>query len=172
MENEDKKPATRKKPVAVKQIQGIEKKIIKRIFIGVFVFMIIVALDQSYKFTSAFRNDIQTKSKWQAVFLSNDQVYFGHLSQYGINYWRLDNAHYIKVTKVPVAPSAAQDPKAKTNSQDQQPQFENRTSLVKLSDDMHEPENTLYIPKENILFWQDLQNSSSIVQTLVAEGGR
>lgn len=172
MENVDKKPAIKKKLIAAKLTHDIEIKIVKRIFLGVFVFMIIVALDQSYKFTSAFRNDIQTKSKWQAVFLSNDQVYFGHLSQYGINYWRLDNAHYIKVTKVPVAPAVPQDPKAKTNPQDQQPQFENHTSLVKLSDDMHEPENTLYIPKENILFWQDLQNSSSIAQTLIAEGGR
>lgn len=169
MENVVKKLAIKKKIVATKQTQGIEKKIVKRIFLGVFVFMIIVALDQSYKFTSAFRNDIQTQSKWQAVFLSNDQVYFGHLSQYGLNYWRLDNAHYIKVTKVPVAPAVPQDPKAKTNPQDQQPQFENRTSIVKISDDMHQPEETLYIPKEHILFWQDLQNSSSIVQTLRAE---
>src|SRR3989344_3467264 len=171
MENGDKKPATKKKLVAVKQIQGVEKKIIKRIFLGVFIFMMIATLDANYKFTSAFRNDIQAQSKWQAVFLSNDQVYFGHLSEYGINYWRLDNAHYIKVTKVPVAPAVPQDPKAKTNPQDQQPQFENRTSLVKLSEDMHKPEDTLYIPKEHILFWQDLQNSSSIAQTLVAEGG-
>lgn len=170
MENGDKKPAIKKKIIAAKQTQGVEKKIIKHIFLGVFLFMIIVALDENYKFTSAFRNDIQTQSKWQAVFLSNDQVYFGHLTQYGINYWRLDNAHYIKVTKVPVAP-APQDLKAKTNPQDQQ-QFENRTSLVKLSNDMHKPENVLYIPKEHILFWQDLQNSSSIAQTLVAEGGR
>lgn len=169
MENVGKKPAIKKKIVATKQTQGTEKKIVKRIFLGVFVFMIIVALDANYKFTSAFRNDIQTQSKWQAVFLSNDQVYFGHLSQYGLNYWRLDNAHYIKVTKVPVAPAVPQDPKAKTSPQDQQPQFENRTSLVKLSDDMHQPEDVLYIPKEHILFWQDLQNSSSIVQTLRAE---
>ncbi len=163
------KPAVKKKTVVAKHNEGAEKKIVKRIFLGVFVFMIIVLLDENYKFTSAFRNDIQTQSKWQAVFLTNDQVYFGHLSQYGLNYWRLDNAHYIKMTKVPVAPVAPQDPKAKINQQDQQPQFENRTSLVKLSSDIHQPEDVLYIPKEHILFWQDLQDTSSVAQTLRAE---
>lgn len=168
MEKEQ-KPVVKKKTVAVKNQNGIEKKIVKRIFLGVFVFMIIVMLDANYKFTSAFRNDIQTQSKWQAVFLTNEQVYFGHLTQYGLNYWRLDNAHYIKMVKVPVVPTIS-DPKIK--QEDQQPQFENRTSLVKIGDDIHQPENTLYIPKEQILFWQDLQNASSIAQTLRAEGGR
>ena len=164
------KESAKKKTVNPKQREA-EKKIIKRIVLGVLAFMILVTLDANYKFTAALQTDNKASGKWQAVFLTNDQVYFGHLSQYGINYWKLDDAHYIKVTQVPVATPLTGSGQAaqKANTE---PQMENRTTLMKVSQDVHQPEGTLYIPKEHILFWQDLQDGSSVTQTLKMEGSR
>ncbi len=165
METTEKEPA-KKKAANPKQWEA-EKKIIKRIALGVLAFMILVVLDANYQFTAALQTDKKASTTWQAVFLTNDQVYFGHLSQYGINYWKLKDASYIKVTQVPVA--QAPDAANGTPAKDQPTKMENRTTLMKVSQDVHQPEDTLYIPKEQILFWQDLQDGSSIVQTLKTE---
>ena len=168
METKENEPS-KKKAVNPKQ-WAVEKKIIKRIVLGVLVFMILVALDANYKFTATLQTGNKANGKWQAVFLTNDQVYFGHLSQYGMNYWKLDDAHYIKVAKASV--DAIPDAKNSKPNQDQQPQMENRATLMKVSQDVHQPEGTLYIPKEHILFWQDLQANSNVAQTLMSGGSR
>ena len=68
--------------------------------------------------------------------------------------------------------TAIQDEKNSKPNQDQQPQMENRATLMKVSQDVHQPEGTLDIPKELILFWQDLQANSNVAQTLMSEGSR
>src|SRR3989344_7156808 len=137
METKENEPS-KKKAVNPKQ-WSVEKKIIKRIVLGFLVFMILVALDANYKFTATLQTGNKANGKWQAVFLTNDQVYFGHLSQYGMNYWKLDDAHYIKVTQVPVAAPLTGSGQAaqKANAE---PQMENRTTLMKVSQDVHQPE--------------------------------
>jgi|SRR3989344_1338360 len=81
------------------------------------------------------------KNKVQAVFLNNGQVYFGQLRELNKTYVVLENVYYLR--------------------QDQQ-----QPNLVKLGNEIHGPEDTMYIPKEQIIFWEDMRDDSPVVQAI------
>lgn len=87
--------------------------------------------------------------KWQAVFLSNGQVYFGHLNPSFGKYVKLSNIYYLQVTQQLQPPG-------------QQPVPDIR--LVKLGGELHGPEDTMYILRDQILFWEYLKADSRVVQ--------
>ena len=145
----------------------IEKMIIKKIAWVAVIVLILAWVDMNMHFTSAFRSEREARAKWQAVFLNNGQVYFGHLTRNGFDSWKLSDAYYIQVTKVPVVPQA--EPEKKNGDKTETPQLvreETRNTLVKMTGDLHSPENTMTIPSSNILFWQNLSKDSNIVQTI------
>jgi uncharacterized SAM-binding protein YcdF (DUF218 family) len=83
--------------------------------------------------------------KWQAVFLSGGQVYFGKLTDAGIGYVTLSDVYYLK--------SASELEQSNLN-------------LVKLGGELHGPEDTIYIRKESISFWENMKDSSRVVQSI------
>jgi len=86
--------------------------------------------------------------KWQAVFLTNGQVYFGHLNPYFGSYAKLTNIYYLQVTQQLQPPD--------------QPVPDIR--LVKLGGELHGPEDVMYIMRDQILFWEYLRDDSRVVQ--------
>lgn len=86
-----------------------------------------------------------TASKWQAVFLTGGQVYFGRLSDVGNGYVTLSNVYYLK--------SASELEQGNLN-------------LVKLGGELHGPEDTIYIRKESISFWENMKDTSRVVQSI------
>lgn len=89
------------------------------------------------------------KNKWQVVFLSNNQVYFGHLESVSREYWKLTNIYYLR---------AAQQIQPASGSQ--------QVNLVKLGSEIHGPEDEMYIPNSQISFWENLRDDSAIVRTI------
>ena len=145
----------------------IEKIILKKIAWLAVIVLILAWVDMNMHFTLAFRLDREARAKWQAVFLNNGQVYFGHLARNGFDSWKLSDVYYIQVTKVPVAHQAEPEKKNGNKAESPQPvQEETRNTLVKMTSDLHGPENTMIIPSSNILFWQSLSKDSNIVQTI------
>lgn len=90
-------------------------------------------------------------SKWQAVFLANNQVYFGHIDDYNKGYAVLKDVYYLQVTQAIQPPPAGQQP---------------QLNLVKLGDELHGPEDMMYIPKDKILFWEHMKADSQVVQAI------
>lgn len=88
------------------------------------------------------------KDKWQAVFLNNDQVYFGHLQEKNRDYAVLKNTYYFR--------AAEQSP---SNQQQQ-------INLIKLGNELHGPEDEIYIPKNQILFWENLKSDSQVARII------
>lgn len=86
-------------------------------------------------------------SSWQAVFLANNQVYFGSLQNEDANYVTLSNVYYLRT------------------ADDLQKSGES-LNLVKLGGELHGPEDTIYIPKSSILFWENMKDTSRVVQTI------
>ena len=136
------------------------RRIVKKIVCVIAIVAALAWFDANFNVLASSQANKQARTQLQAVFLSNGQVYFGALSRHGIGYWRLDNARYVQVSKVPSTPS----PEAPAGEAPQ----ETRTTLMKLSDDMHRPHNTMLIPAANILFWQNLQNDSPVAQAIAA----
>jgi hypothetical protein len=89
--------------------------------------------------------------KWQAVFLSNGQVYFGHLAEAGRDHVALNDIYYLRVSQELQPPS-------------DQPQTS--INLVKLGDEIHGPEDSMYIPKSQIIFWENMRDNSAVVQVI------
>lgn len=85
------------------------------------------------------------KATYQAVFLANDQIYFGKLKGIDSQYPILDDVYYVKL----------EDEKATSGR------------LVKLGIiEPHGPRDQMIINREHILFWENLKPDSSIVQTI------
>ena len=110
--------------------------------------------DRSLHLSNSSYTEKSMKNKVQAVFLTNGQVYFGTLSRNGFDAWRLTNAHYLEKSQVPAAEGSAE--------------MKTQTTVKKLTQDMHMPEDAMYISHKNILFWQNLQNSSPIAQVIAS----
>ncbi len=97
------------------------------------------------------------KQPFQAVFLSNGQVYFGRASNLNGNYVTLRNVYYLQVSQVlqPV-----QDKKAT-----QQPQTS--ISLAKLgAAELHKPKDEMKINRSHVIFIEDLDDESQVVKAI------
>lgn len=100
----------------------------------------------------------ENASVWQAVFLTNGQVYFGHLKERTSEYPVLTNIYYLQVNQNLQA--ANQNTNANINTTEPQ------VSLIKLGDELHGPKDEMFIAKDQILFWEDLKDDSQVVTAI------
>jgi membrane-associated protease RseP (regulator of RpoE activity) len=98
----------------------------------------------------AKRSPRPSSGAWQAVFLTNNQVYFGHLKNYSQDYAVLRDVFYLRVAD-PIQGSTAQNPSL---------------NLVKLGAELHGPEDVMYIPTKQIMFWENLKSDAQVVQAI------
>ncbi|HYF96439.1 MAG TPA: hypothetical protein VD947_00170, partial [Patescibacteria group bacterium] len=86
-------------------------------------------------------------SKHQAVFLDNGQVYFGNITDLNKGFLTLSNIYYLRVNQqVQPGKQAGQ----------------NDVSLVKLGCELHGPQDTMVINKEQITFWENLKDDGQV----------
>lgn len=96
---------------------------------------------------------------YQAVFLTNGQVYFGQLAPLHRGYFELNNVYYLQVNQ------ELQPQDAETETQANQQKF----SLVKLGNELHQPQSDMVINKEHILFWENLRTDSQVLKTILEQ---
>jgi hypothetical protein len=95
------------------------------------------------------------KSKqYQALFLTNGQVYFGHLKSVDNSYVKMNDIYYLQVQQ-------QVQPSANTNN-NQQPQV----SLAKLGSELHGPEDVMYVSRDQVLFWENLKEDGKVAQAI------
>lgn len=99
-------------------------------------------------------------SAYQAVFLTNGQVYFGKISNQDQYYVTLTDIYYLQVVQPPLQGSG-QDAAA-AQAQAAQPQI----SLVKLGQELHGPVDEMHISRSQILFYEDLKVDGSVVKAI------
>ena len=93
-------------------------------------------------------------TEYQALFLSNGQVYFGKLSDLNHKYVTLHNIYYLQVQQNLQAGSGG-------NTSDG-----SKISLAKLGSELHGPEDKMYVSSDQVLFWENLKDSSQVVQAI------
>ena len=94
---------------------------------------------------------------YQAVFLTNGQVYFGQLDNLGMGMMELKDVYYLQVSE---------DLQAQEEGKEAQQSF----TLVKLGDELHKPTSEMAVSKRQILFWENLQSDSPVLQTILTGG--
>ena len=95
-------------------------------------------------------------SKYQAVFLTNGQVYFGKLHDYYTERPYLTDVYYIQAPNGQNADDASAAATADATNQ----------QLVKLGSEVHGPENKLILNKPSILFVENLTEEGKVVQLI------
>lgn len=93
------------------------------------------------------------ESGYQAVFLTNGQVYFGKVSDMNDAYATLNDIYYLQVTNPPLQGEGAQN---------QQQQI----LLVKLGNELHGPVDEMKINRDQILFVEDMKEESQVMQKI------
>jgi len=98
-------------------------------------------------------------SGYQAVFLTNGQVYFGKISNTNANFATMSDIYYLQVVQPPL--QGQQDP-----NQPAQQQAQPQISLVKLGNELHGPVDEMKINRDHILFYEDLKGDGQVVQAI------
>jgi|ERR1051326_5348372 hypothetical protein len=102
-----------------------------------------------------------TSGTYQAVFLTNGQVYFGKMLDANSDYATLKDIYYLQVIQPQPLQGTPQD-QAQQQQQQQQPQI----SLVKLGNELHGPVDEMHIAKTQILFYEDLKDDGNVVKAI------
>jgi hypothetical protein len=96
-------------------------------------------------------------SGYQAVFLTNGQVYFGKLSNASDTYVTLKDIFYLQVS---------QQPPLQGQGSQQQNQQQPQLSLVKLGNELHGPDDEMQINRDQILFYEDIKDSGKVAEAI------
>jgi hypothetical protein len=152
------RPAPAPAPVAPERKEEKASKLINRnspkwlnalnmvLLVGIAVLIVGVAL----VFTGSGNdneNKFVDKTKYQAVFLNNGQVYFGNVQDMNGSYVRMTNIYYLTQGS------------GSSNS--------NNYSLVKLGcQQIHDPLDEMVINRSQVTFWENLNPSGKVVASI------
>lgn len=91
--------------------------------------------------------------KYQAVFLSDGQIYFGKLSDVDQRWAVLEDIYYLQV---------------QNNSQVQQAEAQQapQVQLVKLGNEIHGPQDRMIINSDQILFFENLEDEGQVADAI------
>lgn len=94
------------------------------------------------------------KDTYQAVFLTNGQVYFGQMTKINRSYMRLDNVFYLQQSDLSQAAEETND----TNF-----------AIFPLGSEIHAPQSQLLLNSDHILMWENLERTSPIIEAIARE---
>ena len=95
-------------------------------------------------------------SKYQAVFFTNGQVYFGKLEKLSGGYFKLNNIYYLQ------APAA----KDSENLQAPTTQEAADVQLIKLGSEVHGPEDSMVMNQDQVLFFENLKADGKVTTSI------
>ncbi len=96
-------------------------------------------------------------TKYQAIFFTNGQIYFGKLHALDHEYMKLTEIYYLQPQSSAEADAA--NPQKTTTDQ-------NNVQLIKLGDEIHGPQDEMIISKDQILFYENLKSDGKVSQSI------
>ena len=100
------------------------------------------------------------ENKYYAVFLSNGQVYFGHLKYLHTRYPVLTDIYYLQTAQSPQPQPAKEGEEIK--EEEKKPEL----TLVKLGEELHGPQDSMTLNRDHILFVEELKDDGKVVQAI------
>lgn len=94
--------------------------------------------------------------KYQAVFFTNGQVYFGKLSPLNGGYMRLTDIYYLQTQSKDGSEANPQE-----TSTDQ-----SNVQLIKLGEEIHGPEDEMILSTDQLLFYENLKDGGKVAQSI------
>ena len=123
------------------------------VLFGVAILVAAIAFSFTSNRSSASEAKFVNTAKYQAVFLTNGQVYFGNIKNLSNNYIDLTNVYYLT--------QASDTTTAAANSS---------YTLVKLGcQQIHDPADQMLINRSQVTFWENLQEDDGKVVSKIKE---
>jgi hypothetical protein len=137
---------------------GLVKRLgMRRMALGIVSGVVVIAI-MIFGFTwyqSTMGANIDS-SKFQAVFFTNGQVYFGKLQTLNGNYMKLTDIFYLQTKNT----DASGNPQATST------QGTNDVQLIKLGNEIHGPVDEMIISKDQMLFFENLKSDGKVAQSI------
>jgi len=140
-----------------------EKPKPKRKFVRwiVIVAIVVVAVGGWFVWTTIRNNTTNIESnKYQAVFFTNGQVYFGKLHQVNDNYMKLTDVYYLQ------SKDSSKDGDSTDSKNPQSSSDNSSVQLIKLGSEIHGPEDAMIISKDQVPFYENLKADGKVSQTI------
>ena len=102
------------------------------------------------------------KDEYQAVFLSNGQVYFGKLQNTNGDFLSLKDIYYLQVDSS-IQPSSGNDSSSVTTKSASD---SSNVQLIKLGNELHGPEDQMQVSKEQVIFWENLKQDGKVSKAI------
>lgn len=131
------------------------KKSTLKLIVGA-VITIAVLLAGWFAFSLLLNSARIDSGKYQAVFLTNGQVYFGKLSDSMGAYMHLRDVYYVQ----------AKAGAAGADGTQQASEGQANVELVKLGNEVHGPIDEMTIRKEQVLFFENLKTDGQVAKTI------
>jgi hypothetical protein len=130
----------------------------RNIILGIIGLLVVVGLILAF---SAWQSGLGAvkKDRYQAVFLTNGQVYFGKITKMTGETFVLNDIYYLQ---------QAADVQ-KTEGDEDAAAAQNQLTLAKLGKELHGPEDVMYVERSQVLFWENLTDKSQVVETINKE---
>ncbi len=128
------------------------KEFYKKIFIVLLLIIIGGIFWEFFLSPYAREQRLVKRDRYQAVFLSNGQVYFGKIKNINSGFYILEDIYYFRYGDV----EQAQEERA----------LKTDISLIKLGEELHGPEDRMIIRRDKVLFWENLRDSSKVVEAI------
>lgn len=120
------------------------------VLLGIALLLVAVALYAGLASPGAESKQINTK-EYQAVFLTNGQVYFGKVTDLNNKYLVLKSVFYIENNN------------SATSATTTTPQNSNYTLRKLGTTELHMPEDKMVVNRDTITFWENLKDTSQVV---------
>lgn len=117
------------------------------------VFWIVIIVGAVLVFVILIRGQelvIRHPETYQAVFLDNDQVYFGKLKPLNRDFWSLTDIYYLRAGTIQQAGTEGS------------PQID----LIKLGAELHAPRDEMIINKAHVIFYEDIGENSEVMKLI------
>lgn len=141
----------------MKNIMGSEPSWLRIVFVVLLFSLTIlaVAIALLMYFGKSNESDNVDKAKYQAVFLTNGQVYFGKVGGLNSQYVDLRDIYYLNSQSQSADGNTAQDDNANSTF-----------SLVKLGCELHGPSDKMVINREQVTFWENLKTDGKVSKAI------
>lgn len=120
--------------------------------VAVLAIVLLAATVAATKSSAPKESEYVDSSKLQAVFLNTGQVYFGKIKELNSKYFVVSNIYYLQTSGGATGGAAAA---ANTS-----------VSLVKLGCELHEPYDQMIINRDQVTFWENLQDNGQVAQAV------
>ena len=139
-----------------------EERSVRRFVLPIIVAVILIILGVVGWFAWSKTQTVVTaidSSKYQAVFFTNGQVYFGKLQSFNNEYMKLTDIYYLQSQQSTEEAKDSKNPQQTSNDQ-------GNVQLIKLGDEIHGPEDEMILSKDQVLFYENLKTDGKVAQSI------